>query len=195
MRRSAGLTVWLTATFLVLLWASPADGQEQQKVGSLEWKVLDLRFKVTDLTGNLVEVGGRVEEIRVAESPTEITIDLAADVLFEFDKANLLPAAEETLQKAAAFVRDRARGTVRIEGHTDSKGDDNYNLRLSRQRAESVRDWLVRKGNITTVQYAIDGLGEKKPVAPNEKADGSDDPQGRQKNRRVQIVMRKAAPG
>ena len=176
--------------FVILLSASAAIGQEQQKIGNLQMKVLDLKFRVTDLAGNLVDVGGKIEEMRVKETPTEITIDLAADVLFEFDKADVLPAAEATLQKAAGFVREHAKGAVRIEGHTDSKGDDAYNLRLSRKRAESIRDWFIRNG-ITNVQFAVEGRGETEPVADNHKPDGSDDPAGRQKNRRVQIVVRK----
>lgn len=178
-------------SLLIVLCATQAVAQEQQRVASLQWKVLDLTYRVTDLGGNLVDIGGKIEDIRVKETPTEITIDLAADVLFEFDKADLLPAAEATLQKAATFIRERARGTVRIEGHTDSKGDDAYNLQLSRKRADSVRDWFVRKGGVTNVPFATEGLGETKPVAPNQKPDGSDDPEGRQKNRRVQIVVRK----
>lgn len=178
-------------SFLILLCAAPLAAQEQHRVSDLFSHVLDLTYRVTDLSGNLVDVGGKIEEIRVTETPTEITIDLAADVLFEFDKADLLPAAEATLQKAAAFVRERSKGIVRIEGHTDSKGDDDYNLRLSRKRAESVRDWFVQKGSVGSVQFSVEGLGEKKPLVPNAKSDGSDDPNGRQKNRRVQIVVRK----
>ena len=178
--------IWL----MIFMSASSAIAQEQHTIKNLETKVVDLTYRVTDLAGNLVDVGGRVEEMRVKETPTEITIDLAADVLFEFDKADVLPVAEGTLQKAAAFVRERAEGTVRIEGHTDSKGDDAYNLRLSLKRAESIRDWFIRNG-VDNVQFVVEGRGETEPVADNQKPDGSDDPVGRQKNRRVRIVVRK----
>lgn len=177
-------------TLLVFLEASSAAEQEQQRIETLQWKVLDLSFRVTDLAGNLVDVGGRVEEMRVKETETEITIDLAADVLFDFDQAVVLPRAEATLQKAAEFVIERAKGVVRIEGHTDAKGDDEYNLRLSSKRAEAVRDWLLRHG-ASNMRFVIAGRGEKNPVAANQKPDGSDDPEGRQKNRRVQIVVSK----
>lgn len=175
---------------LILFVTLPAAAQETHKIENLQWKVVDLSFRVTDLAGNLAAVGGKVEEMRVNETETEITIDLAADVLFDFDKAEILPKAEETLQRAASLVRERARGVVRIEGHTDSKGDDAYNLRLSHERARAVRDWLVQRG-VSQVTFAVEGRGEKEPVAANEKPDGSDDPEGRQKNRRVQIVVRK----
>jgi len=165
-------------------------GSEATPVAIETRQVIDLTFRVTDLSGNPIAIGGKVEEMRVKETPTEITIDLAADVLFEFDKAEVLPAAKETLTKAATFVRD-AKGVVRIEGHTDSKGDDEYNLRLSLRRAESIRNWFVASGAISGAQFSVEGAGEKKPVAANEKPDGSDDPSGRQKNRRVTIVVRK----
>jgi len=179
--------------FLLLLSAIPVAAQEQLRVSDLRFRELDLVFQVTDLSGNLLDVGGKIEEMQMTETPTEIRIDLAADVLFEFDKASLLPVAEETLRKAATFVREQATGTVQIDGHTDSKGDDNYNLKLSRQRAESVRDWFRTRGNVGNIQFSVDGLGEKKPVASNTKPDGSDDPEGRLKNRRVQIVIRKGS--
>ena len=154
-------------------------------------RVLPLRFRVLDLTSRTSAAAGKIEAMKVRETPTEVRIDLSADVLFEFDKADLLPAAEQTLARAAAVIRDRGQGVVRIEGHTDAKGDDAYNQRLSQRRADSVRRWLVEKGSVGGVRFEVSGLGETRPVAPNEKADGSDDPDGRQKNRRVEIVIRK----
>ncbi|MNC91597.1 Photosystem I chlorophyll a apoprotein A2 [compost metagenome] len=100
-------------------------------------------------------------------------IELAADVLFEFDKATLQPEAEATLTKAAAFIRDRSA-----------------NLRLSQRRAESVRKWFAGHG-LGGLKFSVEGLGETRPVAANTKPDGSDDPAGREKNRRVEIVIAK----
>jgi len=169
---------------LALTFAAGAAAQEPDlPPGPLEKKVLDLVFQVVDM-------GGRVEDLKVKESDTEVTIELAADVLFDFDKADLLPKAEETLQKAAAMVKERAKGTVRIEGHTDAKGSESYNQKLSQKRAESVKRWFVTHG-LQALQFSTAGFGAKKPVAPNTKPDGSDDPEGRAKNRRVEIVIRK----
>ena len=81
---------------------------------------------------------------------------------------------------------------VQIEGHTDAKGDDGYNQRLSERRAESVRLWFIRNA-LHNVQFSSRGFGETRPVAPNTKEGGADDPEGRQKNRRVEIVIRKKA--
>lgn len=188
----AGITKWSIALILAAAVVSAQGPGEKFKTNPLQMKVVDLQYKVTDLSGNPVEIGGRVEELQVRETPTEMTIELAADVLFDFDKADVLPKAEETLRKAAEMIRERAKGSVRVEGHTDSKGDDAYNMRLSQRRADSVRNWFVQKGGLSGITFATKGLGETQPIAPNEKTDGSDDPEGRQKNRRVQIVIQKS---
>lgn len=179
-----------------LLWiaiaaAMPLVAQESGKTNELEFKTVDLEFKVTDFAGNPVEIGGTVQDLQVKEVGNEVRIDLNADVLFDFDKADILPKAEDTLGKAAAIVKERAKGNVRVEGHTDSKGDDAYNMRLSERRATAVANWLRTKGGLASFTFNTKGFGETQPVAPNQKPDGSDDPEGRQKNRRVAIVITK----
>lgn len=168
---------------LLLLASGGAGAQEQELPPGAKFKVIDIVFKVESF-------GGQVVDLQVKETETEVRIELAADVLFEFDKATLLPKAEDTLKKAAEFIRQRAAGVVRIEGHTDAKGDDAYNQRLSERRAESVRQWFARNG-LADLRFSSRGLGETRPVAPNTKPDGADDPEGRQKNRRVEIVIGK----
>jgi outer membrane protein OmpA-like peptidoglycan-associated protein len=149
------------------------------------------KFTIVDLVYRVESIGGVVQDIEVKETPTEVRVEMAADVLFDFDKADLLPKAGETLQKAADFIRDRARGgIVRIEGHTDAKGNDAYNQTLSERRAASVKNWFAGHG-LRGVKFATAGFGAKNPIAPNAKPDDSDDPEGRQKNRRVEIVIRK----
>lgn len=161
-----------------------APAQEGNKVRDLKIKILELVFRVDDL-------GGKVQDLQVKETGQEIRIELAADVLFDFDKANLRPAAQQTLHEAASIIKDKAKGTVKIEGHTDSKGNDAYNQKLSERRAASVKTWLIDKEGLGTMQFTTQGFGETKPVASNTKPDGSDDPDGRQKNRRVEIILRK----
>jgi outer membrane protein OmpA-like peptidoglycan-associated protein len=156
----------------------------------LRAQVVDLVFKTDDLVFNVLDMGGKVEDLAVRETDTEVHIDLAADVLFDFDKADLLPKAEQTLQKAADLIRQRnAKGVVRIEGHTDAKGSDAYNQTLSERRAAAVKRWFESHG--LHERFATAGFGAKKPVAPNAKPDGSDDAEGRAKNRRVEIVIKK----
>lgn len=159
---------------------------------NVQGSMLDLQFNTLDLAFNIEDIGGKTQDLAVKETATEIHIELAADVLFEFDKAVILPKAEETLRQAAAVIGEKAaKSTVLIEGHTDAKGDDNYNQKLSERRAKAVKEWFVNKGGLKKVKFKTQGLGEKRPVAPNAKPDGSDDPEGRQKNRRVEIVVKK----
>lgn len=177
----------------VLLAASSIQAQtaEGDKVLDLTAKVLDLKETITDLSGAPASVGGKVEDMQVRETETEIRIDLAADVLFDFDKADILPKAADVLHKAAEVIRQHEKQSVRIEGHTDAKGNDAYNQKLSERRADSVKRWLSEKESLGSVRFTTKGWGAQKPVAPNQKPDGSDDPEGRQKNRRVEIVVQK----
>jgi outer membrane protein OmpA-like peptidoglycan-associated protein len=162
-----------------------AISQETNQVGDpSKNKVLDLVFRVDDL-------GAKIEDLKVKETGQEIRIELAADVLFDFDKSDLRPVAQKTLHQAAGIIQDKAKGAVRIEGHTDSKGNDAYNQKLSERRAASVKTWFIEKEGLANVQFTTQGFGAKKPVASNTKPDGSDDPDGRQKNRRVEIVLKK----
>src|SRR5438309_4465029 len=173
----------------ISLLAVPLFAQMNGKTLDLQSKVIDFQYKVTDLSGNLMAVAGNVQDLQVKEIGNEVRIDLAADVLFDFDKADILPKAEETLSKAAEIVKEGAKGTVRVEGHTDSKGGNDYNMRLSDRRAQSVVSWFRTKGGLGNMTFATKGFGATQPVAPNQKADGSDDPEGRQKNRRVEIIL------
>lgn len=177
-----------TSSVVAALWltAGLAGGfaEDSRKVAGLEFHVVDLVFPMQDL-------GGKVQDLQVRETETAVVIELAADVLFEFDKADILPEAQAALQQVAALIRERAKGAARIEGHTDSKGSDDYNLNLSRLRAEAVRDWLVQRESLNEVRFTTHGLGETKPVAANTSPDGSDDPAGRRRNRRVEIILPK----
>ncbi len=125
------------------------------------------------------------------ETATEIHIELSADVLFDFDKSDILPKAAAALRRAAGVIREKGKGTVRIDGCTDSKGSDAYNQKLSARRADAVRNWLVTREGMKGVRFVTTGSGSQRPVAPNTRPDGSDGPQGRQRNRRVEITVQK----
>lgn len=116
---------------------------------------------------------------------TVISID--DNVLFDFDSDQLRPTAEPILDDLAATLVQAGK-PLEVQGHTDSKGEEAYNLALSQRRADAVADALKQRGVSTSITST--GLGETKPAAPNETEDGSDDPAGRQKNRRVEIVIR-----
>jgi outer membrane protein OmpA-like peptidoglycan-associated protein len=174
-----------TATALLALAFVGASGQTQPgKILPIEGKVLDIKGATLGLDARLKDLGARV----VGE---EIVIALAADVLFDFDKHDLKPAAVESLTKVAAVLKDLDDSPATVEGHTDAKGDDAYNLALSKRRAEAVENWLVKSGGVDAARISAKGLGETRPVASNTKPDGADDPEGRKKNRRVEIRTKK----
>jgi outer membrane protein OmpA-like peptidoglycan-associated protein len=103
---------------------------------------------------------------------------------------DIRPVAEPTLIAVAKLIQSRSNAKVVIDGHTDSKGSDSYNTKLSDRRAASVKTWFGKHGvNPSGIQ--TQGWGAKKPVVPNTRPDGSDDPDGRQKNRRVEITIKK----
>ena len=123
------------------------------------------------------------------ETGFNIEINLSSDVLFDFDKAELKPEADGELQKAADIISQKGKGLILISGYTDSKGTDAYNKRLSLARAQAVKNWFEAQG--LHQNYQTEGLGAANPVAPNANDDGSDNPEGRAKNRRVEIIVNK----
>ncbi|TDB93303.1 OmpA family protein [Actinomadura sp. 7K534] len=118
-----------------------------------------------------------------------VTVRISADVLFDFGEATLTDAAERSIAELAKRLSD-ARGTVEVSGHTDSVGTDAYNLDLSTRRAEAVKAELQRSLQGASLRIEAKGHGETEPVVPNEKG-GEDDPEGRAKNRRVDITYEK----
>ncbi len=116
---------------------------------------------------------------------------MPADVLFDFDKADLRPTAQTALHEVADLIRSKARGPVMIQGFTDALGNDAYNQKLSERRAAAVKDWMVMREGLAPASFSTAGFGARNPAAPNRKPDGSDDPEGRQLNRRVTLIIRK----
>lgn len=107
-------------------------------------------------------------------------------VRFQFNSAKLTADAERRLDNVVNALQASEQIEVRIEGHTDSVGNAAYNLELSQERADSVKAYLVDHG-IDASRLNTKGYGETRPVAPNTKPDGSDNPEGRAKNRRVEM--------
>ncbi|HVM95691.1 MAG TPA: OmpA family protein [Candidatus Acidoferrales bacterium] len=111
--------------------------------------------------------------------PTKKKIVLRG-VNFDFDKSNIRPDARVVLDEAVSTLKSEGGIAVVAEGHTDSKGSDEYNQKLSERRAKAVRDYLV-DGGISANRIQTEGFGESRPVATNETADG------RAQNRRVEL--------
>ncbi len=119
--------------------------------------------------------GARVE--RVGEG---IMITFDSGILFDFDKSNLKADARANLDKLAVILNKYSDTDILIDGHTDSKGSDEYNLTLSQSRAQSVASYLAGL-QVASMRMAINGYGESRPVADN----ATDE--GRALNRRVEV--------
>lgn len=111
-------------------------------------------------------------------------------MLFDFDQSEIRPDAEPVLQRLAELIIDRKPTSVEITGHTDSRGAAEYNQALSERRAEAARDFLVASFGLEADVMKTEGRGEREPVANNQTAGGGDDPEGRQRNRRVEVLLR-----
>lgn len=118
----------------------------------------------------------------VQEAVEEINKSFKADALFDFDSAKIRPDAIPILDKAVAWLNEFPTVKGVIEGHTDSRGSEEYNQGLSERRAKAVYDYLVEKG-INKFRLTYKGFGESRPVATNETDEG------RQLNRRIVLVL------
>jgi len=105
-----------------------------------------------------------------------------SDVLFDTGKSTLRPGAREKLAKVSGVILGHPGLRLQVEGHTDSVGGDEYNMRLSEQRASAVRDYLVHE-NLAAGSITVRGFGKTQPVVSNDTA------AGRQRNRRVELVV------
>lgn len=121
-----------------------------------------------------------VETTKANGGDTVVTLD--TDILFDFDSSELSDSAKK---KITDLVKDLPTDSeITVGGHTDSKGEDDYNKKLSEDRAKAVAEVLTAENSDLDVKAK--GFGESEPVASNEK-NGNDDPEGRAKNRRVEI--------
>jgi outer membrane protein OmpA-like peptidoglycan-associated protein len=146
--------------------------------------------KVLDIVGVTLGINAVLKDLGAKVTDRDIHIDLAADVMFDFDKYSLRPEATKTLSEVGQVVSNYGEAPLLIEGYTDNKGTHAYNIKLSQNRAEAVKKWLIDNAATKPARITATGWGEAKPVAPNRKPDGSDDPGGRQKNRRVELTLR-----
>lgn len=184
-----GVRIALAAALVALGIAADVAAQDDA-VSAGPGKVLDIVPKVLDIEGMTLGVEGALADLGAKVTEKEIKIALSGDILFDFDQDTLRPDAFPTLDKVAAVLAEYPDAPVVIEGHTDSKGKDKYNQNLSERRAASVKDWLVRNAGADGGRIKTKGWGEARPAVPNEKPDGSDDPDGRQLNRRVEITIK-----
>jgi len=127
--------------------------------------------------------GSQTAAVTVSVTPRKVMV-LPAVALFDFDKAELKPSGKKKIEEYREQVRAEMSqaSKVKIIGHTDSRGSDEYNMKLSVRRAEAVRDYLIAIG-VDASKLEVSGMGETMPVADN----GTEE--GRQKNRRVEVEV------
>jgi outer membrane protein OmpA-like peptidoglycan-associated protein len=167
-------------------WQTP--GEIQQPKGHWQIPGEIQQPKGPSQTPAAIQAPKGIGAVQVADTKCERRLELVADALFDFDKSSLRSDAEETLRAVAPELAKAGKHPVTVEGHTDAIGTQEYNLTLSENRARTVRDWLAAQGYVP-VDTAIKGYGKLRPVAPNTLPDGRDNPEGRQKNRRVEIAI------
>ncbi|MGX5817944.1 OmpA family protein [Chitinophaga lutea] len=110
------------------------------------------------------------------------------DIFYDYNKATLRPESRAVLDSLYYLLLDNPKMEIELGAHTDSKGTDAYNLKLSNERAKSCVDYLVGKG-IPAGRMISKGYGESRPIAPNTLPNGKDNPEGRQMNRRTEFKV------
>jgi len=128
------------------------------------------------------EIERDIEGAKVERVGEGIKITFDSGILFDVDKASLRWEARENLGELARILNKYENTNILIEGHTDATGSEEYNLELSRKRAQSVANEIASR-KVDPTRFTIMGYGESQPVAPNETAEG------RQQNRRVELAI------
>jgi len=164
-----------------------------KKQAELDRQRIELEKKNLELRQRELDLERARQEFEAQQSGRSLSMNLSGDVLFDYDKAALKPEAEQALKKVAVVLSQFPESKVTVEGYTDSRGTKAANMQLSRERAQAVKDWLVKNGGVLATNISTKGLGEQYPVAPNTNKDGTDNPLGRALNRRVSIILEKPA--
>lgn len=168
------------------LGQSTEFGLELQRAGTDQpWRVKGLNL--SEILGSFAASAGKlgVPYTPIVKNPRG---GESLALYFEYDRAELHPRARKQLEIVAGLLKSDSSRKLRIAGHTDAKGTENYNIQLSRARAEAVKRGLAALG-VSAGQIVTTGLGTAQPLGPNQKADGSDNPEGRSRNRRAEIFL------
>ena len=183
--------LWLGETAIVGAESNPQIAIEKRQA-ELERERIELEKKSVELQKRELALEQARQEFEAQQNGRSLSMNLSGDLLFDYDKATLKPEAEQALKKVAVVLSQFPESHVTVEGFTDSKGTKARNLDLSRERAQAVKNWLVKNG-IAEANIATKGFGEGYPVAPNTNDNGGDNPIGRALNRRVSIIVENPA--
>lgn len=163
------------------LWVDPG---RNYKINVADSTLLDRSFMVSTRE---VQGDETIELSTVALSEIPEKSIVLENIYYRFDQTELTSQAKETLERTILKLMNQyPQITIEISAHTDSLGDASYNQKLSEGRAGSVVDYLVSKG-ISSNRLSARGYGASHPIAPNTNADGTDNPEGRRRNRRTEF--------
>lgn len=148
--------------------------------------IITLKGKSTEVEAKPLEKPEKFPKLKMVPpvpsiEANSLLITLDSGILFDVDKYDLRPEAEEVLKNLAIVLKEADIKVFEVDGHTDSDAGDKHNQVLSENRANAVKDFLTSQG--ITAEITIKGYGKTRPIASN------DTPEGKQKNRRVEIVI------
>lgn len=155
----------------------------KQAAASFADQAASAQEELSTMQDRAAELEDKVKALSSRQTARGLVLTLK-DILFEFDKAELKAGYNSAIDQLADFLNEYPERSIAIEGFTDSIGSENYNMRLSERRAETVKMALVTSG-VASNRIATEGMGEAKPVASN------DTNAGRQQNRRVEVILEK----
>jgi outer membrane protein OmpA-like peptidoglycan-associated protein len=151
----------------------------EQRADSLRREAEEANRRLNEALGQLRSLVAEITSLQQTQRGLVISL---SGILFDVGKSTLKPGSQASLERIATVLTQYPQHQILVEGHTDATGSDELNLQLSRDRASSVRSALIA-GGVDASKITAEGYGESRPVATN------DTREGRQQNRRVEIVI------
>ena len=166
---------------------SNATNTDVTETNSTTADIAETNATTTDAPAESHEVLTQTEVNNTLNTGGSLAIN---SVMFVYDQVKLVQESQSELNKIVSYMNEYKDAKLVINGHTDSRGEASYNYWLSSARANKIRNYL-RKAGVSYSRMETHGYGESKPIADNQNSDGSDNPSGRQKNRRVEFIVNK----
>jgi OmpA-OmpF porin, OOP family len=160
----------------------PTEGLQE-----LHGEPSDLVGEPAELLSSTASIYGDIDGLIVTETPDGLELTTAADILFDFGSAELSPDAEGLLEETVEALLAPSPTTVEVVGHTDGVGSPAGNDRLSLARAEAVAAVLREHPRLAGITFTTVGRGSREPIAAEQDEAGADLPEGRARNRRVEL--------
>jgi len=183
-KRDRELTVARRETDVKTREAEQARRAAESRARDAEARARELeqgRRQTDEIDSKAAALANELQNLKAQRTDRGVVLTIG-DVLFAAGKAEVGPGAQRSVDKLADFLKAYPKRTVLIEGHSDNLGHEEYNIRLSQQRAEAVRDLLVARG-VAVQRIRTKGYGSKFPIVDNDSA------VGRQQNRRVEVIV------